>query len=167
MSKLRQKMVREMELREFSVNTQKAYLAEVEGLVRFYRRSPDKIVQQEIEDYLLYLKNKIELSYRARNQITSGLKFFYNQAVRSLPFLMSSITSLCAIKKVMIDILFRSVSETLLQFGENPENGFGGKLGFMAFLHTWDQKILDHFIHCIIPAGALSKGISRQIHGLF
>ena len=59
----------------------------------------------------------------------------------------------------MIDILFRSVSETLLQFGENPENGFGGKLGFMTFLHTWDLKILDHFhIHCIIPAGAFTKG---------
>ena len=53
MSELRQKMVREMELREFSVNTQRAYLAAIEGLVRFYRRSPDKIVQQEIEDYLL------------------------------------------------------------------------------------------------------------------
>jgi integrase/recombinase XerD len=82
MSKLRQKMVREMELREFSVNTQKAYLAAVEGLVKFYMRSPDKIVQQEIEDYLLYLKNKIQLSYSTRNQITSGLKFFYNQALK-------------------------------------------------------------------------------------
>ena len=82
MSKLRQKMVREMELREFSVNTQKACLAAVEELVRFYRRPPDKIVQQEIEDYLLYLKKKIELSYSTRNQITSGLKFFYNQALK-------------------------------------------------------------------------------------
>ena len=64
MSKLRQKMVREMELREFSVNTQKAYLAAVEGLVKFYRRSPDKIVRQEIENYLLYLKNKIDMRIR-------------------------------------------------------------------------------------------------------
>jgi hypothetical protein len=53
----------------------------------------------------------------------------------------------------MINILFRSVSETLLQFGKNPENGFGGKLGVMTFLHTWDQKNLAHFhIHCIMPA---------------
>ena len=82
MSKLRQKMVREMELREFSVNTQRAYLSAIEGLARFYRRSPDKIVQQEIEDYLLYLKNMTKLSYNTRNQITSGLKFFYNQALK-------------------------------------------------------------------------------------
>jgi hypothetical protein len=67
-------------------------------------------------------------------------------------------------KKVMINILFRSVSETLLQFGQNPENGFGGKLGFMTFLHTWDQKILDHFhIHCTIPAGALCKSGKKWI----
>jgi site-specific recombinase XerD len=82
MSKLRKKMVREMELREFSVNTQRAYLAAIEGLARFYRRSPDKIVQKEIEDYLLYLKNMTKLSYNTRNQITSGLKFFYNQALK-------------------------------------------------------------------------------------
>jgi hypothetical protein len=67
-------------------------------------------------------------------------------------------------KKIMINILFRSVSETLLQFGENRQNGLGGKLGFMTFLHTWDQKILDHFhIHCIIPAGALCKSGEKWI----
>jgi len=82
MSKLRQKMVREMELREFSVNTQRAYLAAVEGLVRFYMQSPDKLDQQQIEDYLLHLKNKVKLSYSTRNQVASGLKFFYNQALK-------------------------------------------------------------------------------------
>jgi integrase/recombinase XerD len=82
MSKLRQKMIREMELREFSVNTQKAYLSSVEGLVRFYMKSPDKISQEEVEDYLLHLKNKVKLSYSTRNQVTSGLKFFYNQALK-------------------------------------------------------------------------------------
>jgi len=60
-------------------------------------------------------------------------------------------------KKVIYDILFQSVSQTLLKFGINPENGLGGKLGFLAVLHTWDQKLLDHHhLHCIISGGALS-----------
>ena len=57
-------------------------------------------------------------------------------------------------KKIIYDILFRSVSETLLEFGQNE---LGGKIGFLSILHTWDQKLCQHIhLHCIIPAGALS-----------
>jgi hypothetical protein len=59
-------------------------------------------------------------------------------------------------KKIMLNILFKAASETLLTFGKNPENGLGAKLGFIAILHTWDQLLKDHFhLHCIIPAGAV------------
>ncbi|MHB8280755.1 MAG: IS91 family transposase [Candidatus Humimicrobiaceae bacterium] len=62
-------------------------------------------------------------------------------------------------KKIIYDILFRSVSETLLEFGENE---IGGKIGFLAILHTWDQKIAEHIhLHCIIPAGAVSADKKR------
>lgn len=60
-------------------------------------------------------------------------------------------------KKVIYDILFQSVSRTLLEFGANPENGLGGKLGFLTVLHSWDQQLLEHHhVHCVIPGGALS-----------
>lgn len=64
----------------------------------------------------------------------------------------------------MLNILFRAVSQTLLQFGKNPENGLGGTLGFIALLHTWDQQINDHFhLHCLIPGGALSPYKNKWI----
>ena len=64
-------------------------------------------------------------------------------------------------KKALYDILFKSVSETLLEFGEN---GLGGKIGFISILHTWDQKLLEHIhLHCIISAGALSADKKRWI----
>ena len=64
-------------------------------------------------------------------------------------------------KKIIYDILFRSVSETLLEFGEGQ---LGGKVGFLAILHTWDQKLAEHIhLHCIIPAGALSGDRKRWI----
>lgn len=60
-------------------------------------------------------------------------------------------------KRVIYTILFRAVSQTLLDFGKDPKYGLGGKIGFIAILHTWDQKLLDHFhLHCLIPGGALS-----------
>lgn len=67
-------------------------------------------------------------------------------------------------KAVLLKHLFDAVARTLLQFGRNPGNGLGGKIGFLAVLHTWDQKLSDHFhLHCLIPAGALSPDGRRWI----
>ena len=38
-------------------------------------------------------------------------------------------------KSLILSILFKAVAKTLLTFGENK---LGGKLGFVAVLHTWD-----------------------------
>ena len=46
-------------------------------------------------------------------------------------------------------------------FGKNK---LGGKLGFIAVLHTWDQKLKAHFhLHCLIAGGAVSKNEKRWI----
>jgi hypothetical protein len=64
-------------------------------------------------------------------------------------------------KKVMFNILFAASSKTLLKFGENQLNGTPG---FLAILHTWDQKLHAHFhLHCIIAGGVISKDHQRWI----
>jgi hypothetical protein len=64
-------------------------------------------------------------------------------------------------KAVMFKMLFDAVSGTLLQFGQNH---LGGKLGFVAVLHTWDQLLKAHFhLHCLIPGGALDAKGKRWI----
>jgi hypothetical protein len=66
-------------------------------------------------------------------------------------------------KKVMFNILFAAASRTLLNFGENE---FNGTPGFLAILHTWDQKLNTHFhLHCIIAAGVFSKDDQKWIAG--
>jgi hypothetical protein len=60
-------------------------------------------------------------------------------------------------KRVMLTMLFAAVKETLQVFASDPQWRLVGQLGFIAVLHTWNQKVMDHFhLHCIIPAGALS-----------
>ena len=60
-------------------------------------------------------------------------------------------------KKVLLAILFAAVKETLQVFAKDPQWRLDGQLGFISVLHTWNQKLRDHFhLHCIIPAGALS-----------
>ena len=58
MTELREKMIKAMELRNFSPNTQTAYLSAVTNLSKHYMRSPEEIPQEEVEDYLLYLKKE-------------------------------------------------------------------------------------------------------------
>jgi len=64
-------------------------------------------------------------------------------------------------KKILLALLFKAVSETLLEFGQSR---LGGTVGVIAVLHTWDQTLKDHFhLHCLVPAGALSLDHSRWI----
>jgi hypothetical protein len=61
----------------------------------------------------------------------------------------------------MLNCLFAAASKTLLTFGNNELNG---TLGFLAILHTWDQKLNAHFhLHCLVPAGAVSKDKKRWL----
>ena len=60
-------------------------------------------------------------------------------------------------KRIMLAMLFAAVKETLQVFAADPQWRLEGQLGFISVLHTWNQKLMDHFhLHCIIPAGALS-----------
>jgi len=64
-------------------------------------------------------------------------------------------------KSLMLNILFKAVSQTLTKFGETE---LGGKPGFVALLHTWDQKLKAHFhLHCLVSGGALCKKTNRWL----
>jgi integrase/recombinase XerD len=80
MGALRTRMIDEMKLRNFSPRTQQSYLAAMIGLVKYHRRSPDQLMQEEIRAYLLHLEKR-GLSPSSRNVAISGMKFFYHQVL--------------------------------------------------------------------------------------
>ena len=87
----------------------------------------------------------------------------YFHTVFTIPHELNPIT-LCN-KKIIYNILFHSVADTLQEFASDSKHGLGGKLGFTAILHTWNQKLLDHtHLHCLIPAGVLSTDKKRWIN---
>jgi hypothetical protein len=66
-------------------------------------------------------------------------------------------------KRVVYNILFRSVAETLQTIAADP-NRLGAKIGFLAILHTWGQTLQHHaHIHCVIPGGGISFDGQRWI----
>jgi len=63
----------------------------------------------------------------------------------------------------LYDLLFRTVSETLLEVARDPKH-LGAEIGFFCILHTWGQNLLFHpHIHCVIPGGGLSPDHSQWI----
>src|SRR3982751_3816757 len=42
--------------------------------------------------------------------------------------------------RVVYGLLFRAVSQTLLTIAADPKH-LGARLGFLAVLHTWDQRL--------------------------
>ena len=94
-----------------------------------------------------------------KKQTAELLPTGYFHLVFTLPHELNWLILCC--KKLLLSLLFKAVSETLLEFGETH---LKGTLGIIAVLHTWDQTLKDHFhLHCLIPAGALSFDQSRWI----
>jgi len=81
MSELRQKMIKMMELRNLRKNSQRSYLLAVKGLAKHYKKSPDELSKDMIEDYLLYLLNTEKRAHRGVGTVVSGLRFFYKHVV--------------------------------------------------------------------------------------
>lgn len=65
--------------------------------------------------------------------------------------------------QVLYPLLFRSVSQTLLDIGGDPKH-LGAELGGMAVLHTWGGQLHHHpHLHCVLPAGGLAPDGSRWV----
>jgi Putative transposase/Transposase zinc-binding domain len=92
-------------------------------------------------------------------QTSELLPVGYFHLVFTLPHELNRLV--LAHKKIVLSLLFKAVSETLFEFGRRR---FGGTVGVIAVLHTWDQTLKDHVhLHCLIPAGALSHDRNRWI----
>jgi hypothetical protein len=76
----------------------------------------------------------------------------YFHTVVTLPHELNPLV--LANKRLLLGQLFRSASETLLDFGQRR---LGGQLGATMVLHSWDQLLKPHFhVHALVPGGALA-----------
>lgn len=82
MGELRDRMVRDMDVRHFSERTVEAYVAGVKGLAKYFMQSPDQLSDEQVQRYLLHLRQERQLSGSTCNQIRCALKFFYEVTVR-------------------------------------------------------------------------------------
>lgn len=80
MSSLRQQYERLLTLRGYAQRTQDSYIAAVAALSGYYGRSPAKLSDEEIQEYLLSLGRR-GLSFSTINVAVSSLRLFYGQVL--------------------------------------------------------------------------------------
>jgi site-specific recombinase XerD len=74
-------MIEEMQLRGYAQSTIEGYVHSVAQLARHYRRSPDKLEEDEVRRYLLHLTLDKKIARGSFSVVLGGLRFFYQQAL--------------------------------------------------------------------------------------
>ena len=98
----------------------------------------------------------------ARKSELLPVKYFH--AVFTLPHEINPVAR-CN-KRVIYTILFKSATQTLKCFAQDPAHKLNGEISITTILHTWDQKLNHHIhLHCMVPGGALSAD-KKEWHGV-
>ena len=82
MTYLRKRMMEDLQLRGLGIVTQHRYVRAVRLLAEHFQKSPDKITEEEIRDYFLYVKNVRKWSRSTSTIALCGIKFFYENTIK-------------------------------------------------------------------------------------
>src|SRR6516165_2811235 len=82
MTKLRQRMMEELRLRNSSEETSRSYIDSVQRFARYYDKSPDQMNAEQVRSYLLYLLEERKLSWSAIHVNRAALRFLYARVLR-------------------------------------------------------------------------------------
>ncbi|MDP1990564.1 MAG: IS91 family transposase [Syntrophales bacterium] len=95
----------------------------------------------------------------ARSEDLLPIEYFH--VVFTIPSELNPLVSMN--QRIMYDLLFRSVSETIEKLANDPKH-LGATVGVTGILHTWGQNLMDHpHIHCIVTGGGLSPDGSHWV----
>ena len=78
---LRRRMIEDMRLAGLSERTQEAYARAIRQLAEHYWRSPDKITEEELRQYFLYMKNVKKYARGTMTIALCGIKFFFEKTL--------------------------------------------------------------------------------------
>jgi integrase/recombinase XerD len=70
-------MLEEIQRRNFTESTTRAYLRIIEDFARYFHRSPDKLGPDHIREYIAHLFRDKKLSDNSVNQTVGALRFFF------------------------------------------------------------------------------------------
>jgi site-specific recombinase XerD len=81
MTNLRRKMLEELQLRNYSPHTQRAYIRWVAEFAQHFKATPDQLSPDHIRAYQLFLVQRKKLAWSSSNQAVCALRFFYHDVL--------------------------------------------------------------------------------------
>jgi integrase/recombinase XerD len=82
MTPLRRRMLEDMEIRNFTHNTQQSYLQQVSSFAKYFKRSPERLGPEEIRAYQVYLTEERKLAPGSLSIIAAALRFVYKVTLK-------------------------------------------------------------------------------------
>lgn len=82
MTPLRQRMIEDMQLRGFSARTQECYVAAVRQLAAHFHTSPDRLTEEDLRQYFLYLATEKKVARATATIALCGIKFLYEHTLQ-------------------------------------------------------------------------------------
>ncbi len=82
MTPLRQRMLEDMGIRNFTKNTQSSYLTQVCAFAKHFGQSPDELGPDEIRSWQLHLLNVKKLTPQSISMAASALRFLYKVTLK-------------------------------------------------------------------------------------
>jgi site-specific recombinase XerD len=80
-TRLRQRMLDELQRRKYSPNTVRSYMHVVEEFARYFHKSPDQLGPDHIREYQVHLFRDCKLSPRTIEGQTAALRFLFVNAI--------------------------------------------------------------------------------------
>ena len=78
---LRKQMLGDLQLAGLAKDTQASYLRKVRGLAAYFMLAPDRLTEEQVREYLLYLKNQRRLASDTLRVHVAAIRFFYTHTV--------------------------------------------------------------------------------------
>ena len=81
MTPLRQRMLEDMQLRGLSARTQECYVAAVRQFAEHFHTRPDRLTEEQLRQYFLYLANEKKVARATATIALCGIRFFYEHTL--------------------------------------------------------------------------------------
>ena len=112
MTQLRQRMLEELQRRNYSSPTIRLYLRHVAKFAQHFHRPPDQLGAEDIRQYQLFLIQEKKLAWSSYNQIVCALRFFYAKVLKRA-FLLQDIPFPRTVQKLPLILSQEEVARIL------------------------------------------------------